>query len=358
MAFPVERLIDWFQKNKRDLPWRNTKNMYKTWLSEVMLQQTQVTTVIPYYQRFLQQFPNVKKLAQADSEAVLKLWEGLGYYNRCLNLHKAARLIESRFDGEIPETPEEFKELPGVGPYILAAVMSMARGFPLPAVDGNVIRVYCRFKGIADDARRPAVKNRITKELGKIIPIKYPGDFNEAMMELGALICLPRNPRCGSCPLSRDCVAKLTSRTGLLPFKSVRKEVPRYNVSIAVILEGGKFYIRKRPPGGHLGGMWEFPGGKRKGKESPEQTLIRECREELGAEVRIIEKLSNVRHAYSHFKIDMDVFLCKLPYKKDISALPQEQPFRWITIDQLHEFPFPGANHKFFPALKVFLKGI
>lgn len=357
MAFPVKKLLEWFRENKRELPWRGTDDIYKIWLSEVMLQQTQVVTVIPYYRRFLQHYPGVRELAKADGESVLKLWEGLGYYNRCMNLHKAARLIESQFGGEIPGTPEEFAPLPGVGPYILAAVMSMARGYPLPAVDGNVIRVYCRFQGTADDIRTAAVKNRIKKELEKIIPLESPGEFNEAMMELGALICLPKNPKCETCPLNPGCRARLTAQVDLIPFKSPGKRTPLYKVSIAVIVKGDKFYIQKRPLGGHLGGMWEFPGGKQKGKESPEQTLSRECREELGTDVTIIEKLSNVHHAYSHFKIEMDVFLCRLPRDEAITPT-HDQPSRWIAIEQLQAYPFPAANHKFFPALKNFFQRI
>lgn len=357
MAFSVEKLLGWFRENKRELPWRGTKDIYKIWLSEVMLQQTQVATVIPYYRRFLEHYPGVRELAKAGGESVLKLWEGLGYYNRCMNLHKAARIIEDRFWGEVPDTPGEFASLPGVGPYILAAVMSIARGYPLPAVDGNVIRTYCRLNGVTDDVRKPAVKNQITKELEKIIPPKSPGNFNEAMIELGALICLPKKPLCDACPLNPDCVARITSQTGRIPFKSPRKKAPLYKVSIAVILKGEKFYIQKRPLGGHLGGMWEFPGGKQKGKESPEQTLLRECREELGTEVTIIEKLSNIHHAYSHFKIEMDVFLCRLPHDGDITP-SHDQPSRWISIEQLQEFPFPGANHKFFPALKKLFQRI
>ncbi|MFC2156002.1 A/G-specific adenine glycosylase, partial [Acidobacteriota bacterium] len=263
MVFPVKRLIDWFHENKRDLPWRGSMDIYKIWLSEVMLQQTQVTTVIPYYHRFLREFPDVKSLAGADEESVLKLWEGLGYYNRCRNLHHAARKILSHFKGNIPDTPETFSSLPGVGPYILAAVMSMARGYPMPAVDGNVIRVYCRFIGIKENIRQPKVIKRITEELEKIIPAESPGGFNEAMMELGAILCSPKKPACSACPLNRECVARLTSQQDVIPFKSAPKKAPRYRISIAIILKGAKFYIQKRPAGGHLGGMWEFPGGKR-----------------------------------------------------------------------------------------------
>lgn len=354
MTFPVERLINWFQKNKRQLPWRGVGDIYKTWVAEVMLQQTQVTTVIPYYLRFLEHFPSVKHLAAASEDAVLKLWEGLGYYNRCRNLHQAAKIIENRFNGTIPGSPGEFGALPGVGPYILAAVMSIARNYPLPAVDGNVIRVYCRFTGITDDIRKPAVKLRIMKELTQIIPAAAPGDFNEAMMEIGALLCSPVNPVCSACPINPACTAHLTAQVKNIPFKSPAKKTPLYRVAIAVILKEKKFFIQKRPAGGHLGGMWEFPGGKQKGNETPEQTVVRECLEELGAKIEITGKLSEIHHAYSHFKIDMHVFLCR-PAAGETIAPAHHQPWQWIGIDRLHEFAFPGANHKFFPALEKVL---
>lgn len=350
---PIDELLRWYRANRRDLPWRSTRDIYKTWLSEVMLQQTQVTTAIPYYHRFLERFPTIEALAKADQDEVLKLWEGLGYYGRCRNLHRAAKLVVSRFQGQVPRTPQEFASLPGVGPYIQAAVLSIVENLPLPAVDGNVIRVYCRFKGIEEDIRKTAVKSRITRELKSIIPHESPGDFNQALMELGALVCTPKAPACGACPLSRRCAAKKTSRVGNIPFKSAKKKVPTYRVSIGVILKGDKFYIQKRPAYGHLGGMWEFPGGKAKEGETPDQALLRECREELTGEIFIVEKLARVQHAYTHFRIDMHVFLCR-PGTQDIRPL-HGQPFRWIGIDQLDEFAFPGANHKFFPTLKQFL---
>lgn len=356
MNFPTQRLIRWFLKNKRALPWRGSgeaQGIYQVWVSEVMLQQTQVSTVIPYYRRFLERFPTIHDLARASEDEVLKLWEGLGYYNRCRSLHRAAQTVVSRFKGQIPETPEEFKSLAGVGPYIQASVMSIARNRPIPAVDGNVVRVCCRFYGIREDVRKNRVKARIKKELQEIIPPAAPGDFNQALMELGALICTPHNPRCSDCPIQEGCFARQTDQVEQIPHKSPRKRVPKYQVSIAVILKGEKFYIQKRPSTGHLGGMWEFPGGKAKEGETPAQALVRECKEELGTEVNIIEKLTRVHHVYTHFQIDLHVFLCRLS-GEDIHPT-HHQPFRWITIHQLEEFPLPGANHKFLPALKAFL---
>jgi len=355
MNFPVDELSDWYEKHKRELPWRGTGDLYQVWVSEVMLQQTQVATVIPYFRRFIKRFPNVRVLAGAEEEDVLKIWEGLGYYGRCRNLQKAARLIVVKFNGEIPTDPHEFDLLPGVGPYILGAVMSIAVGHPLPAVDGNVTRVYCRLQGITDDSGRSTLKTLAIKELGRVVPKDNPGDFNQALMEIGALICTPRSPRCPDCPLKKACVAFQTSQVDIIPYKEPTRRVPRYPVSIAVILQDNRFYIQKRPPEGHLGGMWEFPGGKAGPGESPEQALLRECREELGVEVTIRQKLAFVKHAYTHFQIDLTVFLCTLPALERDFTPRQAQPFAWITAEQLEKLPFPATNHKFFPALKDWL---
>ncbi len=354
MKLPVKALLEWYKKNKRDLPWRKTGDSYSIWLSEVMLQQTQVNTVIPYYLKFLERFPTIVSLADGSEQDLLKLWEGLGYYSRARNLHRAAGVVKNKYSGIIPGTPGEFGELPGVGPYITAAVLSIARDVSLPSVDGNVTRVYTRFMGIADDITRNSTKKRITLELQEIIPPGSAGDFNQAMMELGALVCSPRTPRCEVCPLNKSCTAYKSGTVNLYPYKPPNPGVPEYKVSIGIILQNDCFYIQKRPSEGHLGGLWEFPGGKAKNHETPEQTLIRECAEELGATVRILEKLTLVRHAYSHFKISMSVFLCALTGDRDIHPSPGID-YRWITADELDDYPFPGANHKFFPTLKSFL---
>jgi A/G-specific adenine glycosylase len=354
MKFPVEELLEWYGRNRRDLPWRRTDDIYAIWVSEVMLQQTQVTTVIPYYRRFLGRFPTVGGLAEASEQEVLKLWEGLGYYSRARNLHRAAKQVVERHQGKIPGTRENFRKLPGVGPYTAAAVLSIARGIPIPAVDGNVMRVYTRFRAIKGDIRKTTTRNLIYKELEHIIPRGVPGDFNQALMELGAGVCTPKNPKCSSCPLNNACTAYTAGAIEAYPYKSPLKNVPEYKVSIGIVIKGRKFYIQRRPSGGHLGGLWEFPGGKSKEGEIPGETLARECKEELGTDIKIIKKLAVVRHGYSHFKIVMSAFMCRLR-GEEVRPRPGIA-FRWITIDELENYPFPGANHKLFPALREFFK--
>jgi A/G-specific adenine glycosylase len=346
----IKQLLIWYHENKRDLPWRRTNDIYAIWLSEVMLQQTQVATVIPYYQRFLEQFPSIQALADAEEQEVLKLWEGLGYYSRVRNFHKAAKQLMSDHNGIIPRTPAAFQALPGVGPYIAAAVLSIACGVPMPAVDGNVMRVYTRLFGINDDISKTSTRTKIFKELKEVVPDGEAANFTQAFMELGALVCSPRSPNCHICPFKEECVAFKSGTIAQFPVKPRRAKVPEYNVSIAIVVKADRIYIQKRPSKGHLGGLWEFPGGKSQPGETPEQTVIRECREELGTAVEIATKLAEVRHAYSHFKICLTVFICHL-IGEDVQQ-PEGHPFKWIAIDEIEEFPFPGANHKFFPQLK------
>ena len=280
-TFPVQRLLEWFSKKKRKLPWRESRDMYLVWVSEVMLQQTQVATVVPYFERFIERFPTVYDLAASTEQAVLKVWEGMGYYSRARNLHQATQVVVDKYSGNIPADVKNFKSLPGVGPYISAAVLSISRGIPIPVVDGNVLRVFTRFMGIRSDIRKSSTRKKINDVLVKIIPHDKPGDFNQALMELGAMVCKPGEPRCPDCPIKGYCYAFIRGEMSRFPYKSPFPKVPEYRVSVGVIVKKNRFYVQKRPSRGHLGGLWEFPGGKGKEEETPEETLLRECGEEL-----------------------------------------------------------------------------
>jgi A/G-specific adenine glycosylase len=350
-TIPVPALLRWFERNRRDLPWRRAHDIYSVWVSEVMLQQTQVNTVLPYYRGFLKRFPTLRRLAAASLQDVLKAWEGLGYYSRARNLWLAARRVREEFHGRIPVTYDGFRSLAGVGDYIAAAVLSIGRGLPLPVVDGNVLRVVCRWQGIQGDILRAATKKQVHSSLSAIIPDIAPGRFNEALMELGALVCTPKNPLCPKCPLRLGCFAFSNVCTGDLPLKGKKKAVPTYRVALAVIRRDRKFFIQQRPEKGHLGGLWEFPGGKCLAGEAPEQTVVRECREELRVGVKVLSKLAVVPHAYTHFRIVLHVFICKL-----CSGVPRTpQSHAWIESGELGKYPFPAANHKLFPTLKAYM---
>lgn len=348
---PVTLLLSWFGRNRRDLPWRRRHDLYSIWVSEVMLQQTQVSTVLPYFRDFLDRFPTLPKLAAAPLQEVLKAWEGLGYYSRARNLWRAARLVRDDLHGRIPENYPGFRQLPGVGDYIAAAVLSISCGQPFPVVDGNVLRVVCRWQGIGSDIRLATTKKQVHAFLSGIIPAQSPGRFNEALMELGALVCKPKNPLCLKCPLQRGCFARRQGRTGSLPAKGKKRPVPIHQVALAVIVRGGKVFIQQRPETGHLGGLWEFPGGKCRAGEKPEYAVVRECREELGVGVNVSAKLAEVAHAYTHFKIVLHVFICGLQ-----GFVPRpSQPHAWVRSGQLMKYPFPAANHKFFIKLIEYL---
>jgi A/G-specific adenine glycosylase len=349
---PVPLLLRWFASHRRDLPWRKNRSLYRVWVAEVMLQQTQVNTVLPYYRRFLKRFPTLRRLAAASLQDVLKAWEGLGYYSRARNLWLAAGMVRDEHNGRIPTSYAGFRKLPGVGEYTAAAVLSIACGRVLAAVDGNVLRVICRWQGITADIRQRTTQDAVRTFLQAIIPPEAPGAFNESLMELGALVCTPKNPLCQQCPLQNGCHALRHRQTALLPVKNRQRPAPVYQVALAVIIRGGKVFIQQRPEKGHLGGLWEFPGGKCWVGEKPESALVRECREELGVKVEIVSKLAEVRHAYSHFKVHLHVYACR-PLSGRILC---SQPHAWIGIGELDKYPFPAANHKFFPQLLEFIK--
>ncbi len=346
-----KNLIDWYRQNKRDLPWRNTNDPYAIWISEIMLQQTRVDTVIPYYHRFLEAFPTVHDLAKADQQQVLKLWEGLGYYSRGRNLHYAARHVVEHFDGTIPDTHEEISSLKGIGPYTSAAILSIAYQKKYAVVDGNVIRVVARYFGIEDDIRSTRTKNEVQEIVDGLIPADSPGDFNQAMMELGATVCTPKQPGCDSCPLSVHCMAYNSAKTEVIPYKSKAKKVPHHQIGGGIIVnEAGELLIALRPEESMLGGLWEFPGGKKKTGEGLQQTVARELKEELEVEVQVYDKFMGLKHAYSHFKITLHAYWCKIV---DGTPKPKSsQEIRWVSLEEISSYPFPKANTTLIGRLK------
>jgi A/G-specific adenine glycosylase len=307
-----------------------------------MSQQTRVDTVIPYYHRFLEAFPSIDALADADEQAVLKNWQGLGYYARARNLHRAAKTMVREHGGGLPGSYDALRELPGFGPYTAAAVASIAHGQPVPVVDGNVLRVFTRFWGIPDDISKPRTKTDLFERLRPHVPADQPGTFNQAIMEVGALVCKPRTPQCAKCPLRPDCVAANEDRTDELPVRAPRPKVPHHEVAVGVIWRRGKVLIGRRRTDQMLGGMWEFPGGKREPGESLEETARREIAEETGLDVTVGDPYGTVRHTYSHFKISMTAFACQSVRGRAVAASADE--LRWVRPDQFDVFPFPRAS--------------
>ncbi len=312
-----------------------------------MLQQTRVDQATPYYHRFLKRFPTVKDLAKAERHDVLMAWEGLGYYSRARNLQDAAKQVIDEFDGVFPETYDGIIALKGIGPYTAAAVSSIAFGLPHAVVDGNVIRVISRLFGIRDDVGKTGTKNEIQQLADQLLDQERPGDFNQAVMELGATVCTPKNPVCMMCPVSTSCVAFRTAETDSLPYKAPKKKVPHHQIVVGVCRDDeGRMLIALRPEDKMLGGLWEFPGGKVEQSESKEQALQRELREELGVMVSVGEKITEIKHAYSHFKITLNAYECRIEPDQPEPKPKASKELKWIQPEELTDHPFPKANRK------------
>lgn len=343
-------LLSWYEIHKREMPWRDTDDPYKILVSEVMLQQTQVYTVEKYYRRFIHRFPTVHQLAEARMDEVMKAWEGLGYYARARHLHKAAREIVSRFGGNIPANAGDLLSLPGIGRYTAGAVLSIAFHEPVPILDGNVIRLLSRVFHITGNVQKAGTQKVLWSLAEEVLPRGRVQDFNQALMELGAVICKPKQPNCASCPLSKICEANKLSIQMKLPVRPPRRTIPHFNVTAGIIWKDGKFLITLRPPRGLLGGLWEFPGGKLEEGEDLGSCLQREIREELGILIEVGDSLVSVKHAYSHFRITLHALECR--YVGGKIRLLGCDDYRWITPRDLEKFAFPAADRKIIKVLK------
>jgi len=340
----VPALHRWYREHARDLPWRRTRDPYAVWVSEAMLQQTRVAAVVPYYERWLARFPSVAALAAAGEDDVLHAWEGLGYYSRARNLHRAAREVVARFGGEVPRDSAAFRRLPGVGPYTAAAVGSIAFGADLAVVDGNVRRVLGRIVALDSDPRAPKAAAALETLAHALLPPGTAALHNQAVMELGAVICTPRSPACPGCPFREACRAEATGVPEAYPLRIPKKAIPHYDVALGLVFHKDRVFIDQRPYDGLLGGLWEFPGGKVEAGESVEAALHRELREEFGMTVRALELLPQVSHAYTHFRVTLHPFLCRF-LAMDAQAA-EGRPWQWVEPDALHRYPMPRANRK------------
>jgi A/G-specific adenine glycosylase len=334
----ARRLLRWYATHHRDLPWRRTSDPYAIWVSEVMLQQTTVPAVVPHYERWFDEFPDVRSLARASLRKVLKAWQGLGYYARARNLHQAARKMVAEHGGLVPRDPLVVRRLPGFGTYTTAAVLSLAFGAPLPVIDANVRRVVMRLAGIRGKAGADKDAAVMTFLRG-MFPPKRAGTFNQAMMELGALVCRPRSPQCLLCPGAAFCRAYAEGEQEVIP-SPVRRRSRKFEAVVALIERNGRLLIQKRPSTGLLADLWELPGGKREPGESLEEALSREIREELGVEALRPRHLMTVRHAYTEYRVTLHAFACV------ISGKLRTDPgrLRWVALKDLRRYPFPSGT--------------
>ncbi|SMP60433.1 A/G-specific adenine glycosylase [Anoxynatronum buryatiense] len=337
-------LLQWFEVNQRPMPWRQTSTPYYRWLSEIMLQQTRVDTVIPYFHRFVERFPRVEHLAEASEDEVLKLWEGLGYYSRARNLLKAARVMVAEHQGTFPATEKEALALPGIGPYSAAAVLSMAYGVPLPSVDGNVLRVYARLTALAENVLEPATVKRVQGALKTAMPQHRPGDFNEAMMELGAVICLPVSPLCQNCPIQDHCEAHRQHRVEQLPLRIKKDRTTRHHYLVMYLQNAAGTCVaaQKNPPSGLLGGLWAFPMMEVTADHEDMKALPALAAKEAVARWQITlqqpEAVGRLRHVFSHRHWTMWV----------VSAVSEELPpaCEWLPHAELSVKAFPEVYQK------------
>lgn len=348
-----KKLIFWYNKSARDLPWRRTKDPYKIWISEVMLQQTTVNAVIPYYERWIKEFPTVNDVAQVPLQRILKSWQGLGYYSRAKNIHKAAQIICKEYQGKLPNDFERIRKLPGFGHYTTGAVLSIAFGKRYPIVDANVRRVLMRFlalEGFADTSQ----DKQILKFLEKVLPQKDISSFNQALMELGALVCRNREALCLLCPLRENCQAAQKGIQEIIPmFK--KKEIKNIEVAIGILQKNGKYFIQKRPSQGLLADLWEFPGGKIEEGETPQQALRRELKEEIDVEIKSVDFLIEVIHFYTQFRVKLHVFTCQAKFYPKANTIRRPRLWRgkWVTLPELSQFPMPSGSAKIVERLRA-----
>jgi len=344
-------ILDWYERHRRKLPWRDHPTPYQVWVSEVMLQQTQVGTVMPYYQRFLAEFPNTAALAEAPLDRVLKVWENLGYYSRARHMHRAAGQMMAHYGGRVPDAWDEIKALPGVGDYIAGAVLSIAYGKRVPAVDGNVRRVLGRIFAIETPIDTGPGQARIRSLAAELLPESEPGAFNQGLMDLGAAICTPKHPACPSCPVQSCCRARRAGLENTLPVKSKRRPVPHRPATAAVIRDRSRrLLVLKRPGSGLLGGLWKWPGGEQRAGEDLKACLRRNVRRELGVQVRVGPLVTVVRHQYTHFRLTLHVFQATRTRGAPTALACAE--WRWIPWSDLDRLAFSKADRLVLEAVR------
>ncbi len=344
-------LLDWYDRAATRMPWRGLRDPYRIWLSEVMLQQTRVATVESYYNRFLEAFPTIQALAAAPLDEVLKCWEGLGYYARARNLHRLARVIVSDHDGRFPASADALRHLPGIGRYTAAAIASIAFDQAVAVLDGNVIRVLARLTDLPEDVTRTGIKKSLWQLAQSLLPPQRPGDYNQALMDLGRTVCLPRRPTCGVCPVQNFCQAYARGDAELRPVKKPKSPLPHVRAVAAVIRDaGGRLLLVQRPAEKLLGGLWTLPGGMCEGDEALGDCLRRSLRRDLGVEIDIGGEMAVAMQEFTHFRMTLRAYACQLTAGKPKAA--GVATFAWVSLAEVGQYSMGKADRQIVEALE------
>ncbi len=333
-----KKLLKWYQKNKRDLPWRRTADPYAIWVSEIMLQQTQVSTVLPYYQKFLKVFPTVSRLARADLPKVLKTWEGLGYYSRARNLHRASRIVIEHYRDRLPNTQDNLIRLPGIGRSTAGAILSFAFNKDAAILEANAKRVLSRLFAVSSNSKKENTEKTLWSIAKSLIPKGLSNPFNQALMDLGSMICTPKDPLCPECPLHRYCKGRRSGRPERFSQRIPRKKIPHIEGVCAVIWKKGKVLLNQRPPSGLLGGLWEFPNWRTEEKEKPRLGLRNYVKKETRMDVEVTGSLGTFKHTFSHFKLTLYVYHCQL-----IDGMGKG---KWVLLKNLPLLPMSRIHRR------------
>lgn len=340
------RLLAWFFRTRRQLPWRQSYDPYHVWLSEIMLQQTQMDRGVAYFNRWISRFPDLEAVAGADEQEILKYWEGLGYYARARNLHRAAKIMKAEHGGQVPCDAATLLSLPGIGPYTAAAIASIACNRDIPVVDANVARIIARLYDLDEPVRRSSCRRRIEELAAALLPPGKARSFNQAMMDLGGMICTPRTPSCPRCPLAQDCLARLRGTTADRPVVPGRGPTILIEMATAILCDEGKVFIQQRLAEDIWGGLWEFPGGRLENGERAEEAVVREYREETGLNVTVDGHILTVTHFYTRYKVVLHCFHCRLADGRRSVRLEAAQQYRWVFPEELQEYAFPAGHRK------------
>lgn len=345
------KLLAWFAENRRDLPWRRTYLPYHIWISEIMLQQTQMERGVTCFNRWIERFHDIQSIADADEDEVLMLWEGLGYYNRARNIHRTAKILANDFHGTLPSDYHTLLKLPGIGNYTANAIMSLAFNKDYPIVDANVERVFARLFDIGSPIKEKKTHALIWKKAAALIPKGQARNFNQALMELGALICLPKNPTCPACPIREDCLANHRGIVAERPLPGNGKKIIPIEMATGILVHKKRIFIQKRLSNDIWANLWEFPGGRLKEGETPEEALVREFYEETEFAVGGLRLIQSVKHSYTVYRVTLHAYLCSLTSGSGQPILHAAQESRWVRPRELHDYPFPSVHRKLINSL-------